>query len=122
LTFWSFSWQPRRLLLNPQLTIAAATYLTAGASTYATTKKVTVTNVTANAVTLTLYKVPNAGTAGATNTLVSAMVIPPNTVNGGVKEIYEAENQTLAPGDTLQALAGTAAALNLNISGIQQTP
>lgn len=103
------------------LTAAAATYVTCPANQYLTTKKVTVTNTSASSVTFSLYKVPSGGTAGTGNLLISGLVIPANSVNGGVKEIYEAENQILQAGDTLQALAGTASVLNLNVSGILQT-
>ena len=103
------------------LTAAVLAYVTAPVNTYLTTKKVTVTNTTAASVTLTIYKVPAAGTPIAGNLLVGALVIPGNTVNGGVKEVYEAENQILYPGDTLQAFASAAASLNLNVSGILQT-
>jgi hypothetical protein len=95
--------------------------VTAPGGNYLTTKKVTITNVTAAAVTLTCNKVPSGGSAGAGNVVVSAMTIPANTVNGGIKEIYELENQILAPGDALQFSAGTAAALNLSVAGICQT-
>jgi hypothetical protein len=103
------------------LTGAVATYVTTPVNQYFTSKKVTVSNTSASAVTLTIYKVPSGGTAGVTNLLIGALTIPGNTVNGGVKEIYEAENQIFQAGDTLQALAGTAAVLNLNVSGIMQT-
>ncbi len=103
------------------LTASVATYVTTPANQYFTSKKVTVSNTSASAVTLTIYKVPSGGTAGSGNLLVGGLTIPANTVNGGVKEIYEAENQIFYQGDTLQAFAGTAAVLNLNVSGIMQT-
>lgn len=103
------------------LTATAAAYVTCPQNQILTTKKVTVTNTSANAVTLTLYKVPSGSTPGTGNLLIGALTIPANTVNGGVKELYEAENQMLQPGDTLQALAGTAGVLNLNVSGLTQT-
>lgn len=103
------------------LTAVAATYATSPANSTLTLKKVTVTNTSGVAVNVTLYKVPSAGAAGTSNLLASGLTIPPNTVNGGVKEIFEAENQTLLAGETLQALAGTAGVLNLNLAGIIQT-
>jgi hypothetical protein len=103
------------------LTAGVLAYVTAPVATYLTTKKVTVTNTTGAPVTFTLYKVSAAGAPSAANLLVGALTIPANTVNGGVKEIYEAENQILYPGDTLQAFASAAASLNLNVSGILQT-
>jgi len=102
------------------LTTSTATYVTCPSNQYLTTKKVTLTNTTASAATATFYKVPSGGTAGTANQIIGAVTIPANTVNGGVKEIYELENQILQAGDTIQALAGTAS-LNLNVSGILQT-
>jgi hypothetical protein len=100
---------------------AAAVVVTCPANQYLTTKKVTLTNQTGSPVAATLYKVPSGGVPSASNLLLSGLVIPANTVNGGIKELYEAENQILYAGDTLQAFAGSAGALNLNISGILQT-
>lgn len=103
------------------LPVAAAVLVTCPANQYLTTKKVTITNPTASPVALTLYKVPSGQAPGAANLLVSGLVIPANTVNGGIKELYEVENQILYAGDTLQGLAGSAGALILNVSGILQT-
>ena|SRR6185312_1712785 len=104
-----------------QLATAEAAVLTSPSGFYTTTKKVTVTNVTASATTLTMHKVPSGGTPVDTNMIIDALNVPPNTIAGGSLEIFVAENLTLNPGDTLQAKAGTATAININISGIQQT-
>ncbi|MFZ0591498.1 MAG: hypothetical protein WAM39_13620 [Bryobacteraceae bacterium] len=106
---------------STQLTTSAATVLTSPAGFWTTTKKVTASNVSSSAVTVTVYKVASGGSAGSTNTLIYQKTIPPNSINGGVVELYEAENQTLAPGDTLQALCSAATSLNINISAIEQT-
>lgn len=104
-----------------QLAASVAAVLTCPVNQYLTTKKVTLTNTSASPVAITLYKVASGGSPTTANLLISGLVIPANTSNGGVKEIYEAENQTLLAGDSLQAFAGTAAVINLNISGILQT-
>ena len=106
---------------SQQLPNAAAPVLTSPVGFYTTTKKVTVTNTDTAAIPVTIYKVPSGGSADDTTLLVDAKNVPPNTINGGVLELYEVENQTLNPGDALWAFAGTAAKVNLNISGIQQT-
>ena len=98
-----------------QLTNAAATYYTAPALTTTILKKLTVTNSTAGAVSLTVYLVPSAGTAGVTNIVTSAKSI----AAGAVYEAYEAENHVLNPGDTLQAFASAGASLTLRASGIE---
>lgn len=103
------------------LTAAAAVYVTCPLNNYLTTKKVTLTNQSSAAVAVTIYKVPSGGVPLIGNALVLGLVVPPSTVNGGIKEIYEAENQILLQGDTLQAFAATAGVMNFNLSGIQQT-
>src|SRR5260370_19814260 len=90
-----------------QLTTSAATYYPAPANTTTLIKKVTVTNTTVNAVSLTMYKIVSAGTAGASNTILSAVIVPA----GVTREVFELENHALAPGDFVQALAGSAASL-----------
>lgn len=104
-----------------QLTTSPVAYLTAGNGFFPTTKKVTLTNITASVVTCTVYKVPSGDTPGSTNILLDAVNVPPNTVAGGLLELYGVENQTLQPGDALYFEANAATSLNLNISGIQQT-
>lgn len=103
------------LVEGAQLTAAAATYYTAPQNTTAIVKKLTVTNTSAGAVTVTLYKVPSAGTAGAANTITSAKSIAP----GATYEAFEFENHVLAAGDMIQALASAAASLTLAASGLQ---
>lgn len=105
----------KRLVEGSQLTTTAATYYSAPSTTTTLLKKVTVTNTSGAAATVTLYLVPSGGTAGATNTVTSAKSIPA----GGYYEAYEAEGHVLAPGDSLQALANTAAAVTLMVSGIE---
>jgi hypothetical protein len=104
-----------------QLAAAVAVVLTCPPNQYFTSKKVTVTNTSASPVAVTFYKVPSAGTPVTANLLLGALVVPGSGTNGGVKEIYELENQILYAGDTLQAFAGSAATVNLNVSGIMQT-
>jgi hypothetical protein len=98
-----------------QLTAATATYYTSPANTTTIIKKLTVTNTSASAATLTLYLVASGGSAGASKTVTSAKAI----AAGATYEAFEAENHVLLPGDTLQALSGTASALTLKASGIQ---
>ena len=98
-----------------QLTTSAATYYTAPALTTTVIKKLTITNSTGSTVSVTLYLVPSGGSAGVTNIITSAKAI----LAGAVYEAYECENHVLMTGDTLQALAGSAASLTLKASGIE---
>lgn len=75
-------------------------------------RRIIVCNPTATAATFTLYLVPTGGTAGAANTLFSAI-----SIAAGQTQIFDVE-QDLNPGDFLAVLAGTAAALTVTISGV----
>lgn len=103
------------LVEGAQLGTSAGVLYTAPTNTTTIVKKLTVTNTSAGAVTVTIYLVPAAGTPGAANTVTSAKSI----AAGATYEAYEAENHVLAAGDSLQALAGAATSLSLKASGIE---
>lgn len=98
-----------------QLATSASAAYTAPVNTTTILKKVTITNTSASAATVTLYVVTSAGTPGAANTVTSAKAI----AAGATYEAYEVENHVLAAGDSLQALASAASALSLKVSGIE---
>jgi hypothetical protein len=82
-------------------------------STKAIIDKCTVTNTTATAATITLKIIPASGAAGASNTIVNSQ-----SVGAGVCYVCpEIVGHILAAGDILSALAGTASALTLRVSG-----
>jgi len=91
---------PTRLIEGVQLTGSAATYYTAPVLATVRIGKLTFCNSTGGAVAVTLYLVPFAGTAGATNILWSAKTV----AAGQTLECYEAEGHVLAPGDFISAL------------------
>lgn len=79
--------------------------------------KATVTNTTATAATFSANLVNVSGTPGASNLIISARII-------GAGECYtcpELVGQVLAPGQSLSAVAGTASALTLRVSGREVT-
>lgn len=90
----------KRLVSGSQLTGAAATYYTAPTNTKATIKSAVLTNTTGGAVACTVYLVPSAGTAGATNTLISAY----NVAAGAAYTCPELINMVIEAGGTIQAL------------------
>ncbi|AJW99583.1 hypothetical protein [Burkholderia gladioli] len=99
-----------------QLGTAAAPLYTAPSSTTATVNNFSLTNTTGSPVPVTLYVVPSGGVAGAANTILSAFslsagqsYVPPQTI--GLQ---------LAPGSSLQALAGTATAVTA-AGGVYET-
>lgn len=105
---------PTVLVAGVALTGSAATYYTAPAGNRVTIKSASVTNTTGGVVSLTLYRVPSGGTAGATNTVISARSV-------AVNETYncpELVNKVLHAGDTIQALG---LSLSLDVSGAVTT-
>jgi hypothetical protein len=99
-----------------QLTTSAATYYTSPAGTVSTIGNLSLTNTSASPVSVTLYNVPSGGTAGTGNILLPAF-----TLSGGQPYVPPvAIGLQLAPGATLQALAGTASVINIQ-GGVYQT-
>jgi hypothetical protein len=97
------------------LTTSAVVMYTTPTATRTTIKKVMFTNTAAGTVTVSAYWVPNAGTPVAGNTQIS---LAPIATNGSL-EGYSLENQTLAPGDTIQALCSAATSVNFAMSGVE---
>ena len=108
---------PKRLVDGSQLTASAATYYTVPANTLTTVSACTLTNTTGGAITATLYLVPNGGSAGVTNCILSARTI----AAGESFNVGSAIGQTLAAGGTLQGLAGSATSITLVASGYEST-
>jgi hypothetical protein len=98
------------------LTTAAATYYLASAGVTATVNNLSLTNTAGSPVAVTLYNVPQGGTAGAANTFLSAF-----TLSAGQTYVPpQAIGLQLAPGSTLQALAATGAVVTL-MGGVYET-
>lgn len=109
---------PKRLVDGSQLTGSAATYYTAPANTLTTISAMTLTNTTGGAVTATVHLVPNGGSAGVTNCVLSARTL----AAGESFNVGSAIGQTLPAGGTLQALAGSATSITLVASGYETVP
>lgn len=108
---------PKRLVDGSQLTTSAATYYTTPANTLTTISACSATNTTATARTVTVYLVPNGGSATAANTVCSARVVAP----GETFNVVGAIGQTMVAGGTLQALAEANTAISLVASGYETT-
>lgn len=106
---------PKKLVSGSQLTATVATYYTAPTNTKTLIKKLTFTNNDATARTVTVYLVTSGGTAGVTNILTKAASI----AAGATYEAFEAEGHILAAGETLQALADSAAQVTIQASGVE---
>lgn len=99
-----------------QLTASAAAYYSTAVGVTATINNLSLTNTSASPVPVTLYNVPAAGSPTAANAFLSAF-----TLSAGQTYVPpQAIGLQLAPGSTLQALAGTAAAVTL-MGGVYET-
>jgi hypothetical protein len=99
------------------LTNAFATYYTAPAATTARINNATVTNFDAVARTVTVAIVASGGAAGTNNQCILVKSLQPN-------ETYncpELVGKNVMPGGTIQALASANTAVNLMVSGLEQS-
>ena len=103
----------RTLVPALQLTNADVTQYTVPANTRTIIDKMTATNTTGGAVTLTVNLVTSAGAAGAANTIISAQ-----SIAGGTAYVCpECVNHVLNPGDFISAKASAGASLTYRVSG-----
>lgn len=99
-----------------QLAVAAGTAYTAGDGVTATVNNLSLTNTSGSPVSVTLYRVPAAGTPGPTNCFLSAF-----SLSAGQTYVpQQAIGLQLSPGMTLQALASAAASVTL-VGGVYET-
>jgi hypothetical protein len=107
-----------KALFNPlQATAAEVTQYTAPIGTRTIIDKFTGTNTSAAAATLTIKLIPTGGSAGVTNTIVSAKTL----AAGEAYTFPEVVGHVLNPGDFISTLAGTAAAITIRASGREVT-
>ncbi|NMV36921.1 hypothetical protein [Ralstonia insidiosa] len=100
-------------LFSPvQLGTGASIIYTAPTNPLTTVKngRVRLTNTSGSAASVTLYTVPNGGTAGVGNECLPAVSIP-----GG--QNLDVDFPSLGPGDTLQGLSGTASVITVSEMG-----
>jgi hypothetical protein len=98
------------------LTTSAVAYYTAGTGVTATINNLSLTNTSANPVAVTLYNVPNGGTAGTSNELMAAF-----SIAGGQTYVPPAAiGLHIGSQGTLQALAATGAVVVIQ-GGVYET-
>lgn len=103
-----------KCLIEPiQAPASVATQYTAPGGVRTIIDKFTGTNVTGGAVALTVYLVIAAGTAGATNTVVSAKSL----AAGECYTFPELVGHVLNPGDFIAFFAAAAASIDVRASG-----
>lgn len=104
------------LVAGSVLTNSTATYYTA-INVTATIRNATVTNPTAGAVTVTVYVVPNGGSAAASNEKIAARSV----AAGETYLCPELVGANVMSSGTIQALASANASLTLMVSGYEVT-
>ena len=109
---------PKQLCSGAQLTTSAASYYTVPANTYTTISACSLCNSTASAYYATIYLVPNGGTAGLSNVVLSKRVIAAGETFNASPVI----GQTIPAGATIQALAESGLAITLVASGYETNP
>jgi len=108
------TYTPTRLVQGSQLSTTVAAYYTVGSGEKATISQMTLTNVTASPVTVTVYLVPSGNTAGDRSTLSKVHSIPAY----GTWICYDAIGHTLSTGEQIQAFASAAASVTMMVSGV----
>lgn len=103
----------RAIYETTQLGSAAASIYVAPANTRTLLDKMTITNPTAGALTFTVNLVPEGGTAGADNIVVSAQSV----AAGATYLCPEIVGHVLNTGDFVSAFASAATSLVVRISG-----
>jgi hypothetical protein len=106
-----------RIIPGSQLTTGAVAYYTAPANTRCVLKRLSFTNTTAGAVTVTVHLVVATGSASASNTLASAHTI----AAGETWDCVSAEGQVVEAGGSVQALASAGTSITLIGSGVEIT-
>lgn len=110
------SYAIKRLANPTQLGTSASTiYTVSGAGVSVAVKQLMVSNVSANSVNFSLHVVPSGGISGATNLMIPAVAISPNSF------ITVDLDLVLATGDLLAAFASAASSINITVSGYEVT-
>ena len=95
------------------LTASAATLYTVPASTTTTVKTILLSNYTATDRAVTIYLVPNGGTAASGNTILGAVNVPANTTTTIDTAIM------MPTGAFLSGYASATSSVNVHISGVE---
>lgn len=104
----------KRFINGSLMTAAAVTYYTAPTSTKAVIKALAICNTTGVAITVTIYLVPNGGTATGDNAITAGLSVAANATY----TCPEAVNQVLEAGGMIQAKGAN---LSIVASGVEIT-
>lgn len=108
---------PKALNNGALLTTAVATYYTVPAGAVTTITQASLVNSDAANRTVTIYAVPAAGTANASNKRIAAKVLVPNETWVPFAII----GKKLAVGTTIQAICDANSVVSLDLSGTEVT-
>jgi hypothetical protein len=106
------TYTPKRLANTAALTLSAATKYTAP-SGGAVVKQIIFTNISTSTVTVRVHLITTGGSLAAGNAIIYDLSI------SGLSQIIWSADLPMDNGDFIQALAGTASAINMTISGIE---
>jgi hypothetical protein len=107
----------KSLAMNTYIPNAVGALYTGGTNEQTVIHNLTVTNISAGAVTFTLHLYPSGGTASDTNTFTKAKSLAANetfVVPAGI-------NLVIPAGAVLAGVASAANSININISGVVKT-
>ena len=104
---------PTRFSGPALLTTSVATQFTVGSGKKNVLKQIILNNTSVSPVSVTVHVVPSAGTAGASNAIVSSLVIGPTS------QIIWSADIPMNAGETLQAVASTASVMTMTTTGIE---
>lgn len=106
---------PIALVQAQLLTASAAVYYTTAANKRTLVNSATLHNAdTAATILATVYVVPSGGSVGDATEVTVLSILPKESV-----PIFELTGRALAAGATIQAIAGTAAKVSLNVTGTE---
>lgn len=107
----------KRLIAGSQLTTSAATYYTTPALTTTIIRKLSFTNTSGGAVTVTLHLITSGGSASDSNKIAHVKSL----ASGETWSCADAEGQVLEAAGFIQALASAATSITVIGSGIEIT-
>lgn len=106
---------PTQFCDSRQLSTSASTYYTVPSSTTSIVKQILLANITSSDATATIHFIPDGGSLSSTNKIFGEITISANTTQ--VVDL----SSVISNGVRIQALSGTASAINIHISGVEVT-
>jgi hypothetical protein len=106
---------PKQFCNPSQLGTSASTYYTVPAGTTSIVKQILLANITSSDATASIHFIPDGSSLLSSNKIFGEITISANTT-----QVIDLSS-VLSVGATIQALAGTASAINMHISGVEAT-